>query len=925
MEKKFFLLSDQVIHWNIVPATNQKNIFMETWGNDSTKKILTYLKAYFSKINDQVDWSFLEADYTTIDPALITPCDNSFNHAFATWQQYHEGKNKVWRIQEIVHGGKALQPEFQWQAPADTGEVDLFIFQDWGLDIRNRRYPGLADYLQEKWVIFRAYTPLFEGGLWQEFRKGMGSKDILVLRAADLRKMNTSISKGLSWEQTLQDLINEIYFKRNISLYPLRSIEYIVISFGCTGTLLIHNPDAADAMDPEFRFYFDSMMVEGYWENTHPGYLPGDLELLIGLLSKEILYPEMGDDIRMDRAIRAHLLARRALVTHGGNVGESSLALEVLPGELDKVYSAKPTADFKPVSLDYNLFKSLFGDGLAPRRSWSFLSMTKWDLYSLARQIAIRDPMKALHGWNIPIAKYNFLLTVDRKEIEFLHHLKSLITEYLQNRSSQPLSIAVFGPPGSGKSFSIKQLAKALDLPDYEVKDITFNLSQFNEESPTDLYQAFHAVRDISLSGKIPLVFWDEFDSKALAWLRYFLAPMQDGEFQEGQLTHNIGKSIFVFAGGTCSCMEEFEEKAHLAKKEKGPDFLSRIKGYLNVMGPNPLIPYCGEVSQLQDSSAEISQTSSSRNTDPEYIIRRAILINSLLQIGYKQLFKDGILQIDDGVLNAFLLVPRYKHGTRSLETIFKTSQLFGKTKYHRSDLPPESQLNLHVDGQQFFELVTQEPVILDGGEAFYHLVNEITFDEHVVEKMAVGIHSIYSLAFSIPAGRDPLSITRQEFLDQLSKIKELPESMPHDEVSQNYHNARKIPEKLAAVGFSIVPFGVNLPAIELNAKEREEISRMEHIRWVRHHIDAGWSYAPKKDKLARLHDALVPWDESEIQNMELVYGKKYAAKMGTAKSAILSEHYRDLDRVITMAIPWILETVGYKIVRRKQDGGAWR
>ena len=920
MEKKILLLSDQVIHWNIVPATNQKNIFMEIWGNQSTKGIFTFLRSYFNQIKDEVDWSFIEVESTAMDPDRITPCDNSLNHAFATWQQYTEGKNKAWRIQELVHGGQALKPEFHWQAIEELSKIDLFIFQDWEIDIRNHQYPGLMDLVMDKWVIFRTYAPLFEGGLWQEFRKGMGLKNILILRGDDLRKLNTSISKGLSWEQTLQDIINEIYFKRNISLYPLRSIEYIIISFGCTGTLLIHNPIVHDAMDPEFRFYFDAMMIEGYWEKAHPGYLPGDLELLVALLSKEILFPEIGDDIRIDRAIRAHLLARRVLVIHGGNVAESSLALDVIPGELNKIYGAKPTLDFKPVYLDYELFKSLYSDNLAFKQGWSLLGMTKWDLYSLARQIALFGPMKALQGWNIPIAKYNFLLTVDRKEIEFLHHLKSLIIEYLQNRSSQPLSIAVFGPPGSGKSFSIKQLAKALDLPNYEVKEITFNLSQFNEESPTDLYQAFHAVRDISLSGKTPLVFWDEFDSKDLAWLRYFLAPMQDGEFQEGQLTHNIGKAIFVFAGGTCSCMEEFEEKAHLARAEKGPDFLSRIKGFLNVMGPNPLIPYCGEDSAIQGSSADSNQARSSKNTDPEYIIRRAILINSLLQIGYRQLFKDGILQIDDGVLNAFLLVPKYKHGTRSLETIFKTSQLFGKKKYHRSDLPPESQLNLHVDGQQFFELLTQEPKNLDGGEAFYHLVNEITFDEQVVQKMAVGIHSIYSLVFIIPTGREPLSITKQEFLDHLNKMKQFPNGMPHDEVSQNYHNARKIPEKLAAVGFSIVPLGVNLPAAELNTEQREEISRMEHIRWVRHYIDIGWSYASKIDKPARLHDALVPWDELERQNIELVYGKKYASKMGTNKDTILSEHYRNLDRVITMAIPWILESVGYKIVKMRSN-----
>jgi len=921
--KTIYLLSDQVVHWNILPEANRKIIFKELWGVASTAKLMDFLSAYFGQTIDGFSFSLNDDSPAIRQLENIDPSDSSVNHAMTTWRQFPEGKGKAWRIQEIVHVGQPGSTSVNSLNREKINDSDLVIIQDWGMSIRNCEAPNLSNHLQDKWVIFRSSSPLFEGNLWYEFQKGLGERKILLLRVDDIRQLNTSISKGLSWEQTIQDLLNEIYIKRAISLHPLRIAEYVILSLGCMGTVLLHNFPEKLGKDPDIQLFFDAMGIEGYYEKAHPGYLPGDLDLLACLLAKEILYPSMDHDVNLERGLRAHLLGRRAVIMAGAKVPEGSLNLKVLTPELNKVYRSNSTTEFSPVTIDYSLMQTI----VDPKRSktimetsWSFLRMTKWDLYSLARQIALRGPMKALQGWNIPIAKYNFLLTVDRKEIEFLHHLKSLITEYLQNRSSQPLSIAVFGPPGSGKSFNIKQLSKALDLPDYEVKDITFNLSQFNEESPNDLYQAFHAVRDISLSGKIPLVFWDEFDSKDLAWLRYFLAPMQDGEFQEGQLTHNIGKSIFVFAGGTCSCMEEFEEKAHLAKAKKGPDFLSRIKGFLNVMGPNPLIPYCGVDSAIKGSSAELDQNSASKNTDPEYIIRRAILINSLLQIGYRSLFIDGILQIDDGVLNAFLLVPRYKHGTRSLETIFKTSQLFGKTKYHRSDLPPESQLNLHVDGQQFFELVTQEPINLNGGEAFYHLVNEITFDEQVVEKIAVGIHSTYSLVFSIPPGRDPLSITKQEFLDHLNKIKELPEGMPHDELSQNYHNARKIPEKLGAVGLSIVPIGVNRPAIELNAEQRDEISRMEHIRWVRHHIDIGWSYSPKKDKLARLHDALVPWDELESQNIESVYGKKYASKMGITKDSILSEHYRNLDRVITIAMPWILETVGYKIVKMRQD-----
>jgi hypothetical protein len=697
-------------------------------------------------------------------------------------------------------------------------------------------------------------------------------------------------------------------------------MEYVLISFGCTGTLLIHNH-----LDrkPDIQFFFDSMGAEGYWEKAHPGYLPGDLELLAALLAKEILYPDIANGLQVGRAIRAHLLARRELIMIGANVAEGSLALDSLPSELSKVYGSKPTHDFTSVELDYSLFQSLNetkkSNLSCMAKDWSLLGMTKWDLYSLARQISLHGPLKALQGWNIPIAKYNYLLTVDRKEIEFLHNLKSLISEYMLNKNNQPLSIAVFGSPGSGKSFSIKQLARALDLPDQEIKDVTFNLSQFNENNPTDLHQAFHVVRDISLSGKTPLVFWDEFDSKDLSWLRYFLAPMQDGEFQEGQLTHNIGKSIFVFAGGTCSCMKEFEEKARIAISEKGPDFLSRIKSFINVMGPNPVLPYAIKKTSKLNLDDEITQLNLAKNADPEYIIRRAILINSLLKIGFKHLFKNDMLQIDDGVLNAFLLAPKFKHGTRSMETIFKTSKLYGKEKYHRSDLPPESQMNLHVDGQQFYGLMTQKLKYYDGGEAFYRLVNEISFDEHIIEKMAVGIHAIYSLVFSSGKGKEPLTITKKEFLAFNKKMKKLPDEMPLDEVSQNYHNARKIPEKLSAVGFMIVPLEAKLTADSFSDQDSEKVSRLEHIRWVHHHIDGGWSYAPKKHKASKLHDALVAWDDEERKNAEVVYGKNYIKKMGVASGEFLSEYYRNLDRVITLAIPWILENAGYKMVKLKE------
>lgn len=53
------------------------------------------------------------------------------------------------------------------------------------------------------------------------------------------------------------------------------------------------------------------------------------------------------------------------------------------------------------------------------------------------------------------------------------------------------------------------------------------NASQFS--NPEDIIGALHQVRDEVLNGKLPFVFWDEFDSKEYLWLQYLLAPMQDG------------------------------------------------------------------------------------------------------------------------------------------------------------------------------------------------------------------------------------------------------------------------------------------------------------------------------------------------------------------------------------------------------------
>jgi hypothetical protein len=396
--------------------------------------------------------------------------------------------------------------------------------------------------------------------------------------------------------------------------------------------------------------------------------------------------------------IRSGLSASRLLHTKGFHFegpGDEPAKLEFpvkrIAEEIHET-SKQPAEDsiFKQVAIEEN-------------SEWSIISVDNaWDT---ALAIIANGPKEALKGK--PICTFGDFITVDRQEAESLRSIRGVIAEYVRNRSrAKPLSIAVFGQPGSGKSFAVEQVMEALrQLPDLKNElgrkedKKEFNLSQFRNS--TDLLGALHQIRDVALSGKVPLVLWDEFDgeldTRSLGWLRYFLAPMQDGKFQEEQSTHSTGRAVFVFAGGTSHRMEEFADMAENNKAAKGPDFLSRLKGYLNIPSLDHGSP-----------------------AHPMVIIRRAILFRSMLERAAPGLFSGDKnhrrVVVDEAVVRAFLYVKSYKHGARSMETIISMSLLDGKRRFEQSSLPSRHLVKVHVDADEFLSLV-REPVFPKGGE----------------------------------------------------------------------------------------------------------------------------------------------------------------------------------------------------------------
>ena len=792
------------------------------------------------------------------DPDGASPDDPLVHHSWALWSRGPHGGTGWW-VERILGVTRAAG-----DAPAqrlETGAARLVVLDDAGLGFRDRpdRWPAaVAGETPGPWVLVKMSAPIAAGALWEHLLRWHRDRLVVVVRVEDLRRSQVQISRGLSWERTTQDLAWEL--THNPDVGRLSECAHVVVLFGAAGAVVVSRqdpPPAAASGHPAFSLIFDPTVIEGEWEQGRPGDIIGGTATLTAFLATGFI-GDPGHGGLADAAARG-LTAVRNL--HGGGYEADARGQLTFPAARVAAAGCLPDGSFDRVAVRDParlLARPASAPGQPPRRGfWTILEETHpHALGEVARQVVVQGPA-ALRG--VPRGQFGDLLTVDRHVIEAFRAIRELMEQYCRlDRAEQPLSIAVFGPPGSGKSFGVTQVATSL-LPG-RIKKIEFNLSQLG--SPDDLIDALHQVRDTSLTGKIPLVFWDEFDTpldgQALGWLRYFLAPMQDGAFRQGQIVHPIGRAVFVFAGGTAAAISEFghdlsEEQLRAAKQ---PDFVSRLRGYLNVLGPDPR-PAAGEP-----------------GTDRFYPLRRAILLQSMLRRKAPALIRrhDGqeVLSLDPGVLQAFLEVPHYRHGARSMEAIIEMSQLTGSSSYQRSCLPSEAQLDLHVDGRRFLALV-QRPDL--SGE--------------LLEQLAAAAHEVFRQDLLQRGYRPgPVHDEDRKISPQLCPFSELPE----EDKEQNRATVRDIPGKLAKAGYLMTPAKSGEASTSFPGDFLEQLAQDEHDRWMTAKAATGWVHGVPTNEQARRHEALLAWDE-------------------------LPETQRKKYRALVAGIPAILSRCGYAVI----------
>jgi hypothetical protein len=151
-----------------------------------------------------------------------------------------------------------------------------------------------------------------------------------------------------------------------------------------------------------------------------------------------------------------------------------------------------------------------------------------------------------------------------------------------------------------------------------------------------------------------------------------------------------VGRAIFVFAGGlnhTYAAFDpiygdqpiqnantvEWQARKMRFDEAKGTDFVSRLRGHVNILGPNKTV-----------------------QADQTFVVRRAIMLRHFLkQFGFVDEGTDRP-KADLSVLRALLGTKYYKHGARSMRAILGMSMPI-KGRLEKASLPTATQLDMHL------------------------------------------------------------------------------------------------------------------------------------------------------------------------------------------------------------------------------------
>ncbi|OCL03572.1 hypothetical protein AOQ84DRAFT_143720 [Glonium stellatum] len=736
-----------------------------------------------------------------------------------------------------------LNVEHRWHAPeipsssSDNGALSLCIFQDaegffndGDSEIAITRF----NQTRPRFLLYHMARPLCSGKIWEAVRRGPfvradkqdPQRVIVVVSADDLRAEGIELSYGLSWERTCEDFVEQL--GSTGKLVTLVTCAHLIVLFGCDGVIYHRGLQVARPM-----LFFDPLRAEGEFARENLGPVPGVAEAFVAGFAKAFMQSE---DFNFEDSIESGFWAARRLARHG-------LSMQSPDSSCPLVYDAsKIMGNLNRVKKGKLVRFSIPSDdiGQGNERNWSLLDHTIGDSADVARRIVKEGPHSSANL--VPSARFNNLVLFDRHEIESFRTLFNSLAEYLAVPESRPLSIALFGPRNSGKSFAALQVAETASKG-HKVRQLRYDLSQFTQLD--DLLSAFHSVRDCTLEGFTPLVYFNGFDSdfagsqsgagSQFGWLPYLLAPMLLGKFSDGGVSRPIGPAVFFFGATRIKTYEKLKLRADAdtGNITRARDFLGCLHGFVDMPGPD--------------------RVDHGNGVDRLYPVRRAVVLRALLEAREPNLKSGDQMNIDESVLNGLLLTPYYRQGIRSLRSIIAMSRLNNRRHFERAALPPQAQLDLHVDYNTFMKYMRGLPI-----------------PDRIREELAEKLHNVYY--------NHRAKYASPEEIKRLKRWNELDEELRE---SSRAH-ADSIPQKLRLVQcFLAEKQEYREPIKQFTIDQVELLAENEHERWNAERLQKQWSLgerAPEK----RSSPFLIPWED-------------------------LDPEYQEIDRIMVRAYPTIL------------------
>ena len=800
-------------------------------------------------------------------------------------------KEQVWRIKRFLGYQSPPVKAQPLEIEGDTSSPTVLVLDDLGRDFRHNQtfWPqALRGEGFPQSIVIKAHAPLMDGPLWVKLLEDHADQITVVTSVAALRghPIRASISKALSWDQTIEDIVH--VFERGPSARnrDLGRCRRVIVHFDDAGAAIFtRSPLRTDEESASGRatsgaasarllervrferFLYDPEELEGNWKARRPGDSFGASTIMTAAVVRHDLCPDDYPDYPINVAVKRALVAMRANHEKGG--GSSEFSAHAPNKRIEQIFHSLDGNDSK-VKTSLEPYRAAFPHEFLSDPVMKEQPATKSDLLQDLtgagyEYVAAKATEIVMRGWEKPLelapkAKYGNYITVDRDEIQRINQVHQMIARYRINAEQRkPLAIAVFGPPGSGKSFAIRELAKQVFEHKKSIIDkliLQFNLTQIREIE--QLHEKFHQVRTASVLGEIPLVFWDEFDTGKLTWLKYFLAPLQDGVFETSSGTYPFGKAIFIFAGGTSHSFKHFNRERRGQEEQefrdvKGLDFVSRLHGFIDIKGPNPMERDSDEL----DSSDRRMSKQHSEDPDPRndvaHLIRRAVLLRSLLERFQPEVIDERTNQlkvidertkeraISPGLIRAFLRVKEYVHGARSLEAVVRLSTL-NDGYLDRSGLPAKPLLQLHVS-PDFMSLIESGEAVAPIIEDLAETLHDAWYQEHEKQNWRYG----------------PQRNEKEQKHPLMRHFKDLPDP----EKERNRLTARVTYAKLLDVGFRIVrqsnDKGDNrngqgyVSRHEYN-KQLPHLREIEHDIWLRNHLLKGFDWAARTNEDLLLH-----------------------------------------------------------------------